>query len=206
MLKTMEQMLKAFKFIQKVANKDYFMSGILGGIAGTLAMDAFNLVAWRWGKTESLYGHFGGSVLMQPLRTKRMKNFILGEMVHLIHGAGLGLPTAYLFKKTGTKFHLIKGASMGLFAWLGVYSLGKRAHIFSINPRMARTHYAELISNIIYGMVSAQAIVSFSPDLFPTAVAQLKTQSTSPVKCEEDQWANEVMREAKAEFEESLIH
>lgn len=198
--------MQAYKFIQKVANKDYFISGILGGISGTLAMDAFNLVAWRWGKTESLYGHLGGSVLMQPLRTKKTKNFILGEIVHLIHGAGLGLPIAYLFKRTGTRFHLFKGASMGLLTWLGVYSFGKRVNIFAVNPWMARTHYTELISNIIYGMASAQSIVSFSPDLFPISVTRQENQSTLPNEREMDQWANEVLREAEEEFDESLIH
>lgn len=54
-------------------------------------MDISNFLLWRKGKTEHLFGHLAGSMMMQAIRTNQMKNFILGEIFHLITGSALGL-------------------------------------------------------------------------------------------------------------------
>jgi hypothetical protein len=44
LLEKMGQVMKVFEFIQRVSNKDYFLTGIFGGLVGTAAMDVANYI------------------------------------------------------------------------------------------------------------------------------------------------------------------
>lgn len=158
-----------FSKMQRVLKmKDSIAVSIFSGLLGTLAMDVSNFIFWKKGKTEALYGHIAGSVYVNPFRTNQRKNFWLGQITHLITGATLAYPLTFLLKKTGKDNFLLKGAFFGAVTWEFIYGMGQRFKVFSTKPRFTKSHYAELFNNIIYGVITAQALVSFSdPSIFP---------------------------------------
>ena len=178
----MEQLnnfLNVFSKIQRlITMKDSITVSIVSGLLGTLAMDTSNLLFWRKGKTETLYGHIAGSIFVNSFRLNQRKNFWLGQIMHLITGAVLAYPLTLLLKKTGKDNLLVKGAFFGAVTWEFIYGIGQRFKVFSIKPRLTKTHYAELFSNILYGVTTAQALVAFSdPSMFPNT--QNETTSAS---------------------------
>lgn len=162
--------------------KDSIMISLLAGLIGTTAMEISNLFLWRTKKTEMLYGHLAGSMIMKGFRTNRTKNFALGEILHMVTGATLGIPVFQLLKRTGTDNHLIKGAFAGMLSWGILFDFGQRAKVFSSKPHLTKSHYAALWHNLLYGVTTAQAIVSLSdPSLFPqqNQPAQMQAASTT---------------------------
>lgn len=160
--------------------KDSIMISLLGGLIGTTVMDISNVFLWRTKKTEMLNGHLAGSMIMRAFRTNQTKNFALGEILHMATGATLGIPIFQLFKRTGTDNHLIKGAFAGMLSWGILYDFGQRAKLFSSKPHLTKSHYSALWHNLLYGVTTAQAIVSLSdPSLFPQPVQMQATSSTT---------------------------
>lgn len=160
--------------------KDSIMISLLGGLIGTTVMDISNVFLWRTKKTEMLNGHLAGSMIMRAFRTNQTKNFVLGEILHMATGATLGIPIFQLFKRTGTDNHLIKGAFAGMLSWGILYDFGQRAKLFSSKPHLTKSHYSALWHNLLYGVTTAQAIVSLSdPSLFPQPVQMQATSSTT---------------------------
>lgn len=167
----LSKVIKVLPWLQKITGiKDSIVVGIVGGLVGTLIMDLSNLMLWRRKKTEMLYGHIAGSLLMSSLRTNQRKNFILGQISHMMVGSLLGIPMTYVFKKTGRDHHLLKGIGMSWLTWSVFYDLGQRLGIFRAKPHLTKTHYAALWDNLVYGIATAQAIVAVSdPSLFPAS-------------------------------------
>lgn len=162
-------LLNVFSRIQRVLMmKDSITVSIFSGLLGTLAMDTLNLRFWQKGRTETLYGHIAGSIFVNPFRLNQRKNFWLGQIMHLITGAVLAYPLTLILKKTGKDNLLLKGAFFGAITWEFIYGIGQRFKVFSVRPHLTKTHYAELFSNILYGITTAQALVAFSdPSMFP---------------------------------------
>lgn len=73
-------LLHMLKKISKM--QDSITTGLLGGLLGTIFMDTSNLLIYKAGKTETLYGHIAGGLWVAPFRTKQKKNFVLGELTH----------------------------------------------------------------------------------------------------------------------------
>lgn len=166
--------------------KDSIMVSLVSGLLGTMAMDLSNVLLWRTKKAELLHGHLAGSMFMRAFRTNQTKNFVLGQIFHMLTGTTLGIPIFHLLKRTGKDHYLIKGAFAGLAAWGVLYNFGQRVGLFMAKPHLTKTHYSALWHNLLYGVTTAQAIVSFSdPSLFPQhkQLAQIdrasKTQATS---------------------------
>lgn len=163
-------MLKYFwKFtdlLQKLGKmQDTIAIGLLGGFIGAIIMDISNLLIFKAGKTETLYGHIAGGLFVAPFRTKQRKNFILGEITHLAIGSIWGIPLTYLLKKTGKDYHLIKGALISMLS-LGSLIGGQKFGILK-KFGLTKTFYSAIWNHIVYGLVSAQAIVSLSdPTIF----------------------------------------
>jgi len=168
-MEQLNNLLNLFGKMQKVLRmKDSIAVSIFSGLLGTLAMDTSNLIFWKKGKTETLYGHIAGSIFVNPFRLKQRKNFWLGQIMHLITGAVLAYPLNLLLKKTGKDKLLLKGAFFGAVTWEFIYGIGQRFKIFSIKPHLTKTHYAELFNNILYGVITAQSLIAFSdPSMFP---------------------------------------
>lgn len=149
--------------------KDSIVLSLFAGLIGTIIMDISNLFLWKTRKAETLYGHLAGSLLMAPFRTNQRKNFILGQILHMITGSVLAYPLTYIFKKTGKDHHLLKGALFGTVTWEAIYSLGQQIDLFKTKPHLTKSHYAALWHNILYGLVTAQVLVSSSdPSVFET--------------------------------------
>lgn len=171
---------KALNVNRRAKMKDSIIISLLGGLIGTTVMDISNAFLWRTNKTEMLYGHFAGSMIMRGFRTNRTKNFALGQILHMGSGTALGIPIFQLFKRTGTDHHLIKGAFAGLMSWGILYNFGLRAGMYSSKPHLTKTHYSALFNNCLYGVTTAQAIVSLSdPSLFPQKSQQTQEQNMS---------------------------
>lgn len=170
----------SLKTIQKVFKiKDIIAVSLFSGFLGTMVMDASNYVIWKNKKTEVLYGHIAGSIFVHPIRTNQRKNFWLGQLTHLITGAYLAYPLNLLMKKTGKDHAKLKGAFFGVFAWESIYWVGQRVGVFMVKPRKTKTYYSALFNNILYGVVTSQALITFSePSAFPDTQRKTTAQYT----------------------------
>lgn len=179
----MEYFNYAFRFIRMAKRvlkiNDSIVVSLLSGLLGTLVMGASSLLFWRVRKTEALYGHISGSILMRPFRLNQRKNFWLGQITHLLTGATLAYPLNFILKKTGKDYHLLKGAFFGAVTWEVLYGLGQRFNVFSTKSHFTKTHYAELFNHLLYGVVTSQALVSFSESsMFPDTQGRATAQET----------------------------
>jgi hypothetical protein len=138
--------------------KDSIALGAVGGFLGSVAMALSNYIIYKAGKTEILYGHIAGSIIMRPFRTNRRKNYILGQIFHLVSGSGAGLLMVQIFKSFGTDLALLKGTMVGMFTWQGLYNVGQRLKIYTARPHLTKTGYSSLWNNFVYGVVSAYSI------------------------------------------------
>ncbi|MHB1651557.1 MAG: hypothetical protein ACYCVD_03655 [Desulfitobacteriaceae bacterium] len=181
----LKHIIKAMQGTPKI--KDSVVLSLLSGLIGTLLMDSSNFLLWRGRKTEALYGHLAGSMLMYPFRTNRRKNFVIGQILHMVTGAVLAYPLTIIFKKTGKDHHLIKGAFFGTVTWEFIYGLGKRFNIFTTKPHLTKTHYSAFLDNILYGIGTAQTIVSLADsNMFPTShdnlmAEKLRNDAAQPI-------------------------
>jgi riboflavin transporter FmnP len=181
----MEQLSNLLNLLGKMQRvlkmKDSVAVSIFSGLLGTLAMDISNLIFWKKGKTETLYGHIAGSIFVNPLRLNQRKNFWLGQAAHIVSGAVLAYPLNLILKRTGKDKLLLKGAFFGAVTWEIIYGLGRRFSVFSTKPHFTKTHYTELFNNIIYGVTTAQALVTFSdPSTFPNTQNKTATAFDTP--------------------------
>lgn len=149
--------------------KDSIALGAVGGFLGTVSMVISNYIIYRAGKTEILYGHIAGSIFMRPFRTKQRKNFILGQIFHLLTGSGTGLVLVQIFKRFGTDMPLLKGSMLGMFTWEILYNVGQRLGIYTAKPHLTKTGYSALWNNFVYGTVTAYSIKWLAhPSVFST--------------------------------------
>ena len=122
--------------------KDSIVLGSLAGLLGTIVMDVSNFLLWRSNKTEGLYGHLSGSMIMRAFRTHRRENFLLGQIMHMAMGMAFGIPMVYAFKKTGKDHHIFKGGLIGGLLWEVLFDFGKKMNVFSLKPRLTKSFYA----------------------------------------------------------------
>lgn len=158
--------MKQINSLQKMGKmKDSITTGLLGGFLGAIFMDISNLLIFKAGKTETLYGYIAGGLFVAPFRTKRRKNFILGEVAHLAIGSIWGIPLTYILKKTGKDHYLIKGMLVAALS-LGTLIAGQKFGWLK-KFRLTKTFYSAIWNHIVYGLVSAQSIVLLAdPTLF----------------------------------------
>lgn len=167
MLSKTSSFFKIFSFLQRIGKlQDSITTGLLGGFIGTLFADLSNLLLFKARKTEALYGHVSAQLFVAPFRTKQRKNFILGELLHLAVGSVFGIPIFYILKKTGKDHYLSKGLVASMFTWGVLYTGGQKVGLFK-KLRLTKTHYSAAWNNLVYGLTSAQAIVSLAdPTIF----------------------------------------
>ncbi|SDI43629.1 DUF6789 family protein [Desulfosporosinus hippei] len=168
----MEPSNSAVNFLKKIQKffkiKDSIARSLLSGFLGTIVMDMVNFTFWRLKRTEALHGHMAGSVFVNPFRTNQRKNFWLGQVTHQFTGAVLAIPFNYLLKKTGKDHLALKGAFFGTMTWEVVYGIGQKYGLFTTKPHLTKTHYAELLNHLVYGITTAHALVALSePTTFP---------------------------------------
>ena len=199
-MEQLNNLIGFLKTIQRVLRiKDSVTVSLFSGLLGTLVMDITNLLFWRVKKTETLYGHIAGSIFVRPFRTNQRKNFWLGQITHLITGATLAYPLNYIYKKTGKDNYALKGAFFGAVTWELIYGIGRRFNVFSTDPHFTKTHYAELFNNILYGITTAQALITFSePSMFPdiqnqTTAQNMKRDPVQPIYSDVDSKAENSM-------------
>ena len=167
--KTLRFFIKLIGSLHKTGTmKDLIATGLLGGLIGTAFMDISNLLIYKAGKTETLYGHIAGGLFVAPFRTKQRKNFILGELAHFGIGSIWGIPLTYILKKTGKDHHLLKGTLISMLS-LGSLIGGQKFGILK-KFRLTKTFYSALWNHLVYGLVSAQSIVWLSdPIIFASS-------------------------------------
>lgn len=179
--------MKLTDSLQKIGKmKDSITTGLLGGLIGTIFMDISNLLIFKAGKTEVLYGHIAGGLFVAPFRTKQRKNFILGELTHFGIGSIWGIPLTYILKKTGKDHHLIKGMFISILS-LGSLIGGQKLGILK-KFGLTKTFYSAIWNHLVYGLVSAQAIVlladpiifSSSNEITKETYRQIKPQVSYP--------------------------
>jgi hypothetical protein len=164
-----EKVLTILSLVRKGPRlKDSFTVSVVGGLIGSLFVDISNVLLWRKGQTEMLYGHFAASMFMSPFRTKQRKNFILGQIFHMITGGLLGIPIFYILKKTGRDNLFLKGMFGGFSVWGTLYAFGIRMKLYMAKPHLTKTHYSYFWHNMLFGLVTAYSIVWLAdPEMFP---------------------------------------
>jgi len=168
--------------------KDSVILCLVSGLIGTSFMAASNLIRFKRNTTEMLYGHLAGSIILAPFRLNNRENFILGQLYHFISGVIIAFPLYYVFKTTGTDHHRVKGASYGLLTWSTLFGIGKKTGLF-VRPRLTKTLYSAIQNNIIYGLVTAEAMIRLGDSrLFrPNATPVVQSQQPLPLSDPADQ-------------------
>ncbi|MDA8229479.1 MAG: hypothetical protein M0T74_17595 [Desulfitobacterium hafniense] len=164
------RLIKALQVIRKGDKiKDSLVLSTLGGVVAAIVMDISNYLFWRTRNTEALNGHLAGSVLMRPFRTNFRKNFIIGQLLHLITGGLMGIPILGMLKMTGKDHYLYKGAMSGLFIWEFVYGVARRVGIWRNSIVFDKTHYSAIWNHLLFGAVASSLMIKFGdPSNFPT--------------------------------------
>ncbi|MHB8126426.1 MAG: hypothetical protein ACYDEJ_12465 [Desulfitobacteriaceae bacterium] len=177
----LNSVIKLISSMQKIGKmQDSVITGLLGGLIGTVVMDISNFLIFKIGKTEALYGHVSGQMFVSPFRTNQRKNFILGQILHLSMGSFFGIPLFYLLKKTGKDYYAIKGLVASGFMWGIFYAGSQKIGLFK-KPRFTKTHYSAIWNNLIYGITSAYAIVSLAdPITIKHKQANFTSRETNP--------------------------
>jgi len=177
----LETFTKLWNVLNKVTKmKDSIMVSLVGGIIGTLVMESSSFILWKTKKTELMQGHIAGSFFMRAFRTNQTKNFVLGEILHMVVGATLGIPIFQLLKRTGKDHHVLKGAFVGMVAWSGLYNLGTRLSLFTAKPHLTKSFYSALFNHLLFGITTAQAIITLAdPSLFSQQNQPLLAQNSA---------------------------
>jgi len=163
------------------------MVGIIGGLIGVICMDISNFIFWRTKKTEGLYGHLAGSMIMRTTRLKKGKNFLIGQIFHMTVGSALGISLSQILKKFGRDHHIIKGGFLAVVTWGFLYNFGQRMGFYRMNPRLTKSGYAAILQHLIYGLATSHAIVTLAD---PTIFAH----NESGIEALNNNKANEVLR------------
>ncbi|AFQ43331.1 hypothetical protein [Desulfosporosinus meridiei] len=155
-------------FTRKVGKmKDSMVISMLGGLVGVISMDMINILLFITKKSENTLAHVGGSMFVHKIRVNQPKNELLGQIWHMLTGIGLGIPIMYCLKATGINYHRMKGAFIGAMSWGLVYGLGGKIQLYSAKPRLTKTHFSYLLTDIVYGLFTAEAIKILSdPEVF----------------------------------------
>ena len=161
--------MKLTDSLQKVDKmKNSITIGLLGGSIGAIFMEIYNLLLFKAGKTEMLYGHLASGFFATPFRTKKRKNLILGEIAHLGIGSIWGILLTYILKKTGKDHHLIKGTFISILS-VGSLIGGQKFGILK-RFRLTKSFYSAIWTHLVHGLVSAQAIVLLAdPTIFASS-------------------------------------
>ncbi|WP_148271278.1 hypothetical protein [Desulfosporosinus acidiphilus] len=147
--------------------KDSMVVGLLGGLIGALSMDLSNFILWRNNKTEGLYGHLAGSMIMRPGKLKQGKNFIVGEILHVTVGSVIGLILTAVFRVFGKDHYFIKGGFLATVTWGFLYNFGQKMNFYRLKPHLTKSSYASILHHLIYGLVTSKVIVFFAdPNMF----------------------------------------
>lgn len=133
---------------------DTIVVGLIGGAAGALVMELFNLILGK----NLYFGKIAASMLVNPTRNSRQKNILLGEFIHLINGAWVGAIFSTMLKKTGNDFIYIKGLFAGLMTWMGLHNVGRRMDFFTVSPHSTKNHYLTLLLHLIFGATTTAVI------------------------------------------------
>lgn len=146
---------------------DSIVVGILSGLIGILCMDTSNFILWRAKKTEGLYGHLAGSMIMRPSKLKKGKNFLIGQIFHMSVGSSVGVIMTQILKRFGKDYHILKGGILSFATWGFLYNFGQRMGFYRMNPHLTKSSYAAIWHHLIYGLVTSQAIVTLAdPTIF----------------------------------------
>lgn len=156
--------------------QDTITVGLLGGVVGTVLMEISNLIIFKAGKTETLYGHIAGSLLVSPFKTKQKNYFILGEITHFVIGSLWGILLAYILKKSGRDHYLLKGVVVSSLS-LGTIIAGQKTGTIK-KFGLSKTFYSAAWNHLIYGLASAQTIVS----LTKPSILSNKTKTSANVE------------------------
>ena len=153
--------------------------GILGGLIGVICMDISGLILWRSKKTEGLYGHLAGSMIMDPVRLNKGKNFLIGQLFHMSVGTGMGLGMVEIFKRYGKDHHNVKGGFFSVAIWSVLYNFGQRMGFYKMDPRLIKSSYSAIWHHLVYGLVASNAIVALADPTIFSKEASANIQATT---------------------------
>lgn len=134
--------------------KDSVIVGLMSGLAGSIAIEAVNVVTGK----KLLFGKLASSMIVNPFRSYQRKNILLGEAMHLITGSGIGTIIVQVLKRTGKEYMMVKGIFVSLMAWVGLHNFGRRYDMYSNKARSTKSQYASLLQHIFYGITTSAAI------------------------------------------------
>lgn len=164
--------------------KDSMLVGIIGGLIGVSCMDVSSFLLWRNKKTEGLYGHLAGSMIMKPYKLNKGKNFLVGQIFHMAVASGVGVGMVEILKKYGKDHHNVKGGFLAMATWGILYNFGQRMGFYRVKPHLIKSSYAAIWHHLLFGLVTSNAIVSLAdPAIFARKeFSQTASQDKSSVQ------------------------
>ena len=168
-----------FMKLKKIGKmQDTILIGMMGGLIGTICMELSNVLIYKAKKTEVTYPQITAQFLFSPKRVNRKENYILGEMLHLGVGTFFGLPLMLILKLTGKDHHLSKGFLSGMCTWGILFAGAQKKGLFK-RPLKSKTHYSAMWNNTLFGLASAQAMVTLAD---PRIFASKHTLDRQPIE------------------------
>lgn len=184
------------------AMKDSMVVGLISGATGSVAVEFINVLLGN----KLFFGKVASSMVVNPLRSFRLKNILLGEIMHITVGAGIGSVIVGLLKTTGKDMLMLKWLFVSMSAWIGLHHLGNKIGLFSLRPHSTKNHYFDLIQHVLYGITTSAAIKYLAdPVMFQqSSTSKGKTQTCeksplytqpfmSPLELEQEKIASQVV-------------
>ena len=159
--------------------RDSMTVGILGGLIGVVCMDISSYILWRNKKTESLHGHLAGSMIMNPFKLNKRKNFMIGQIFHMTVASGIGVGMVEILKRYGKDHHNLKAGFLSVVTWGILYNFGQKMGFYKMNPRLIKSSYAEIWQHLVYGLVTSNAIVALADPTIFSKEASMNVQATT---------------------------
>ncbi|SDG12355.1 hypothetical protein [Desulfosporosinus hippei] len=141
------------------------------------------------------FGKVASSMVVNPLRSFKLKNILLGEVMHMTVGAGIGALISGLLKAAGKDFVILKGIFISLLAWIGLHNGGHKLDLFGIKPHSTKSHYFALIQHLLYGLTTSVVLKYISDSNTFQQPSTKVNNRTSYSEYEQPFWADSEKQE-----------
>jgi Na+/proline symporter len=103
----------------------------------------YNVIAKFIGLTKFYVWEVWADIFVAPHQTQTLLGTILGFLVDFVTGSFLGIIFGLFVEWRGTKYYLLKGCGVGLFAWIFLFGI-----VFHALPHTPMAGSIDVLSNI----------------------------------------------------------
>lgn len=171
--------------------QDRITLGIIAGIIGNIFKQIVSqiLEALNYQKVDA--PKKAAALYVTRKKTKKPLGLLLGLIADFSIACKLGIILVYVISATGKDNHLIKGLSLGSFAWTIMYGLLSRmggTGFWVLRPRDGISGY---ITHIVFGLATAEAIVRLGDESLFTPRYQALSNSKNAKEINQETYVNQ---------------